>query len=279
MRGDMKRSGVQYHIPEGINGLELLTCSDANYHFSPHFHASYCIWLNTSSAETYTYKGNTGILQTGDIGIIAPGEVHSNRTFESESRQLLTFYLNADLLQKVASEIEGTTDSTMEFRTDFHSDKEAYRKLAMLWQTLIRSQSSLEQKSALYSVIALLINRYASVTQRHISIGREQKRTAKVIEQFHDRLDEDIKLDELAELVDCTPYYLIRFFKKAIGLTPHAYLLHLRLEKAKDLLRQGESIVDVAFATGFSDQSHLTRHFKVKFGMPPGAYRGQIQAN
>ncbi len=275
----MKRSGVQYHIPEGINGLELLTCSDANYHFLPHFHDSYCIWLNTSSAETYTYKGNSGILQTSDIGIISPGEVHSNSVFESESRQLLTFYLDTDLLQKVAAERAGESDALMEFRTDFHPDTEAYRKLTALWQILVNSKSSLERKSTLYEVISLLINRYASHTQRQLNIGREQKRTARVIEQFHDRLDEDLRLDELADLVDCTPYYLIHFFKKTIGLTPHAYLLHLRLEKAKNLLRQGQSIVDTAFATGFVDQSHLTRHFKVKFGITPGTYRGQILGN
>ena len=99
------------------------------------------------------------------------------------------------------------------------------------------------------------------------------------IEQFHDRIDEDLRLDELANLVDCTPYYLIRFFKKNIGMTPHAYLLHLRLEKAKNLLRQGHSIVDTAFATGFTDQSHLTRHFKAKFSIPPGVYQDQILSN
>ena len=282
----MKSSGVQYHIPEGINGLELLTCSDANYYFLPHFHDSYCIWLNTRSAETYTCKGHSGVLQTGEIGIISPGEVHSNGVFESESRQLLTFYLNADLLQKVAAERAGTSDTSMEFRTDFHPDPDAYRRLIALWQTLINSESSLERKSALYEVISLLINRYASHPQRQLDIGREQKRTAReqkrtarVIEQFNDRLDEDLRLDELADSVDCTPYYLIRFFKKAIGLTPHAYLLQLRLEKAKELLRQGQSIVDAAFATGFSDQSHLTRHFKIKFGITPGVYRGQVLGN
>ncbi len=106
-RGGMKRSGVQYHIPEGINGLELLTCSDVNYHFLPHFHDSYCIWLNTISAETYTYKGNSGILQTGEIGIISPGEVHSNRVFESESPSCLLFILTLISFRKSpAKELE-----------------------------------------------------------------------------------------------------------------------------------------------------------------------------
>ncbi len=275
----MKQNSVQYHIPEGINGLELLTCSDAGYHFSPHFHDSYCIWLNASSAETYTYKGNSGILQTGDVGIIAPGEVHSNSVFGSESRQLLTYYLNDDLLQAVALDISGRSDSSIELPTDFHSDTEAYMGLITLWQTLKTSKSTMERQSAFYEVLSLLINRYANPVQPEIDTGREQKRTSVVIEQFHDRIDEDLRLDELANLVDCTPYYLIRFFKKAIGMTPHAYLLHLRLEKAKNLLRQGHSIVDTAFATGFTDQSHLTRHFKAKLGIPPGVYQNQILSN
>ncbi|MFC1779110.1 helix-turn-helix domain-containing protein [Thermodesulfobacteriota bacterium] len=272
----MKQNSVQYHTPEGINGLELLTCSDAGYHFSPHFHDSYCIWLNISSAEAYTYKGNSGILQTGEVGIIAPGEVHSNSVVGSESRQLLTYYLNADRLQEVASDIAGLSDSSIELPTDFHSDPDAHIGLITLWQTLKNSQSTMERQSAFYEVLSLLINRYATPAQPSIDSGREQKRTSVVIELFHDRIDEDLRLDELAKLVDCTPYYLIRFFKKAIGMTPHAYLLHLRLERAKKLLRQGHSIVDTAFAIGFTDQSHLTRHFKTKFGIPPGVYQKQI---
>jgi len=275
----MKQNSIQYHIPEGIDGLELLTCSDAGYHFSPHFHDSYCIWLNASSAETYTYKGNSGILQTGDVGIISPGEVHSNSVVGSESRQLLTYYLNADILQAVASDITGRSDSSIELPTDFHSDAEAYMGLIALWQTLKTSQPKIERQSAFYEVLSLLISRYATPAQSAINAGREQKRTSVVIEQFHARIDEDVRLDELANLVDCSPYYLIRFFKKAVGMTPHAYLLHLRLEKAKNLLRQGHSIVDTAFSTGFTDQSHLTRHFKTKFGIPPGVYQNQILRN
>jgi len=275
----MKQNRVQYHTPEGFNGLELLTCSDADYHFSPHFHDSYCIWLNARSAEAYTYKGNSGILQTGDVGIIAPGEVHSNSVVGSESRQLLTYYLDADLLQAIASDIMGLSNPSVELPTDFHSDPEAHMGLITLWQALKTSQSTMERQSAFYEVLSLLINRYATPTQPVIDAGREQKRTSVVIEQFHDRIDEDLRLDELANLVNCTPYYLIRFFKKNIGMTPHAYLLHLRLEKAKNLLRQGHSIVDTAFATGFTDQSHLTRHFKAKFSIPPGVYQDQILSN
>lgn len=275
----MKRTGVRYYKPEEINGLELLTCTDANYHFSPHFHDSYCIWLNTSSAEAYSLRGNSGILHTGDIGIIAPGEVHSNCAFESEARQLVTFYLDSDRLQKVAAEVLGRSDSSVELRTAFHTDKTVFIGLVSLWKVLQNSKSTLERQSAFYNILSLIISRHITPSCKKLEVGKEQKRVTKVIEQFHERLDEDVRLDELSSIVDCTPYHLIRFFKKNIGLTPHSYLLQLRLEKAKSLLQQGQSIVDAAVATGFTDQSHLTRHFKLKFSLTPGAYRSQVLKN
>ncbi len=273
----MEHTGAQYFRPAEISGLEVLTCSDVNFHFKPHFHDSYCIWLNSSSAETYNHQGNSGILQPGDIGIIAPGEVHANSAFEAGSRQLLTFYLDSDQLQKISAEILGSSGSAVEFRTSFITDIEVSASLVALQQVLeISTKSSLMRQSTFYNVLSQLVCRYATPFVQELTIGREQQRISKIIEQFHDQLDEDIRLDELAQIVNCTPYYLIRFFKKSVGMTPHAYLLQLRLEKARNLLQQGQSIVSAAIDSGFTDQSHLTRHFKLKFGTTPGTYRRQI---
>jgi transcriptional regulator GlxA family with amidase domain len=57
------------------------------------------------------------------------------------------------------------------------------------------------------------------------------------------------------------------------GLPPHALQLALRIRKARRLLESGESIADVAAATGFADQSHLHRHFQRSLGLTPGEYR------
>ncbi len=273
----MKESRVQYYIPEKIDGLELLSCSDTSYHFTPHFHDSYCIWLSARGAEAYTHKGNTGLLSVGEIGIIAPGEVHSNNTaFAADSRQLLTFYLDDSSLRKISADILDGLDFSTEIRTDFHTDKELFTELFSLWQILRRSNSTLELQTSLYSTLALLINRYATSPYRETPVSHEKERVAKIIELFHQHLGDDMRLDELARQVDCTSYHLIRFFKKAVGLTPHAYLIQLRLEKARSLLRRGVSVVDASFSSGFTDQSHLTRHFKQKFGVTPGNYKQQV---
>ena len=64
-----------------------------------------------------------------------------------------------------------------------------------------------------------------------------------------------------------------RTFVKRHGMPPHAYWLMHRLNRARDQLRAGRHIADVAFETGFADQSHFGRWFKRAFGISPGLYR------
>jgi AraC-like DNA-binding protein len=59
-------------------------------------------------------------------------------------------------------------------------------------------------------------------------------------------------------------------------MAPHAYLNQIRLERARQLLSAGEPSAQVAAATGFVDQSHLTRRFKGAFGVTPGQYRAAL---
>ncbi len=64
----------------------------------------------------------------------------------------------------------------------------------------------------------------------------------------------------------------MRVFRQETGLPPHTYLIQLRINQAKAHLQAGETIAEVAAATGFSDQSHLTRRFKRIVGVTPGQY-------
>jgi AraC family transcriptional regulator len=73
--------------------------------------------------------------------------------------------------------------------------------------------------------------------------------------------------------VNTDPSHLTRLFKKATGLTPHRYLIMIRVDRARRLLLStDESIAEVAAHVGFADQSHLNRHFKRIVGITPGAF-------
>ena len=69
------------------------------------------------------------------------------------------------------------------------------------------------------------------------------------------------------------PSHLVRVFRREYGLPPHRYVVGRRLDRARPLLLAGMPIADVAAATGFHDQSHLTRHFRALLGTTPGAFR------
>ncbi|NJK27486.1 MAG: helix-turn-helix transcriptional regulator [Coleofasciculaceae cyanobacterium SM2_3_26] len=79
-----------------------------------------------------------------------------------------------------------------------------------------------------------------------------------------------ITIGELAALVCLSEYHFIRSFKKSAGMTPYRYILHKRLELARDLILDTKMrLVDIAIACGFSSQSHMTRLFKRHFHQTP----------
>ena len=267
---------IHYFRPFGFNEIELLSCLDVSFNFPAHFHHTYCIWFNRSGGEQYTQRGSTNILQSASFSIVAPGEVHANRTIDYSTRSLMTFYVQPALLQSVIRQLGSITSASVEFKSGFYRDPECLELLARLFGTLQYSTSALEKESALLETFFLLTGRHAVTKTQESAIGNEKTRVRRVIDLLQDRLAEDISLNELAECFNCTPFHLIRFFKKESGLTPYAYLLRLRLERARELICQGRALVDTALETGFADQSHLTRHFKTLYGIPPGVFKRQI---
>ncbi|WP_262061436.1 helix-turn-helix transcriptional regulator [Streptomyces sp. STR69] len=91
-------------------------------------------------------------------------------------------------------------------------------------------------------------------------------------ELLDERVTEGIALDEAALLVHAHPAHLVRAFSGAYGIAPHQYLMSRRVDRARRLLLDGRPPGEVAAATGFYDQSHLTRHFRKLVGVTPGRY-------
>jgi AraC-like DNA-binding protein len=93
---------------------------------------------------------------------------------------------------------------------------------------------------------------------------------------LHERLAEPITVAALADEAGMDRFRLSRAFARAYGLPPHAYLLSLRLNQARQRLVAGEPPAAVAAACGFTDQAHLTREFRRRMGLTPGAYRRAV---
>lgn len=93
-------------------------------------------------------------------------------------------------------------------------------------------------------------------------------------EMVEARLDGDIGLTDLAAATDLAPQRFARSFKLATGFTPHQYLIERRIQRAQALLvRTDEPIAEIAYACGFSSQSHMTSLFTKRLGFTPGRVR------
>jgi len=87
-------------------------------------------------------------------------------------------------------------------------------------------------------------------------------------------LSDSVELMELAEIAGLSIFHFARQFKHSKGITPHHYLVSRRVGRAKELMAETSvSLSDIAFASGFAYQSHLTRHFRQIVGITPGQFR------
>jgi AraC-like DNA-binding protein len=89
---------------------------------------------------------------------------------------------------------------------------------------------------------------------------------------FASRLD----LETIAGAAGLNKFSLVRQFRDALGTTPHAYVVMLRVNRARELLAAGSSPADVALEVGFSDQAHMTRWFLRVCGVTPAGYVRQV---
>lgn len=114
-----------------------------------------------------------------------------------------------------------------------------------------------------YSVRKPKIKQYLS--------GLSKSQIELVIEYIRSNLDKNLGLKELALLLHMSPHYFCHLFKQSMGMTPHQYVIKIRVHRAKELLLTGKfSIAQVALMVGFANQSHLNRHFKKIVGVTPG---------
>lgn len=105
-------------------------------------------------------------------------------------------------------------------------------------------------------------------------VNRLQPHHLRKIDRFIERNIEGVlRIDDLARLVGLSRYHFLRCFKRATGVSPMQYVLAARVDRARRLLAEGaESIAAIAYATGFSSQSHLNTTFKRHLGVTPGAF-------
>ena len=124
---------------------------------------------------------------------------------------------------------------------------------------------------AVAAVLAGTNGRAPAASRRH-----ERQITA-ALRRIEASADEPLTIADLARDAAMSPYHFLRSFRAVVGMTPHQFILHTRLNRAAVRLRRTtDSISAIAFAAGFNDLSTFNRRFQRVMGRSPSAYRAAL---
>ncbi|MGW4587557.1 AraC family transcriptional regulator [Amycolatopsis thermoflava] len=246
----------------GPAGIRLVTASFHSHHFVPHAHSEYAIAAVERGVEAVRYRGGTEHAPAGSLLLLDAEAIHAGRPAVAEGWDYRVFYVPPELLAELAGHRPRFTAVTPH-------DPALARRLARLHRAAA-PLPALEE--ALSSVLA----RYSGAA---VAEPAEPATVRRVRRALADDLQHTPSLDELAALAGMPRFRLLRAFRRATGVTPHGYLLQLRLRHAQQLLAAGHPVARAAADSGFHDQSYLHRHFRRVFGATPGSFaRNDVQA-
>jgi len=236
-------------------------------------HESFAVAVMEEGVTESTCRGTLNIASPGSLIVINPGDVHTGYPADDMGYTYRAMFPDVPLLQWVASEMAMRRRDIPYFSAPIIQDRQLARLACHLHTVLERSTSKLKQESLFLETFARIIARYADNCSVSLSVGREHQAVKQVREYLEAYYAKNVSLEQLADIANLSPFYLARVFSNEVGLPPHAYLTQVRVWRAKKLLSLGWSIAQVAFETGFMDQSHLNRQFKRFIGVTPGQCR------
>ncbi len=269
---------VKIWRPPTLPRLELLRATYVTQTFARHTHEGFAVGVIEAGALGFFYRGENVTAARGAINLANPDEAHTGRAAVREGWTYRMFYMDAEVLREVGSQVAGRKVQMPFFQTGVIQDDSLARVIRDLHISLEdESVSTIEQESRFLRMVSLLIRRHSDAPPALHRIGNERHAVLKTRQFMDSRYNEEISIRQLASLAGLSPFHFIRVFAATMGIPPHAYLNQVRVRKARELLASGLPLAETAYETGFADQSHLTRHFKRILGITPGRYRNFVQ--
>ena len=231
----------------------------------PHFHETFSIGFFTKGGCRYKVGQKDEIIKSGETRIISPYELH--QTYEGKW-EYLHFDVNYKTLLNIIKDIR--QDEIINFSLD------AKLKNNFLTQKAFELYKHLNEENLIVEEYFLDLAKGIYINfDKECKIDYHKSRLSKAIDYIYQNYaDSSLSVEKIAKNLDLSPYYFVRSFNKHFGITPHRFILSLRVEKAKQMiLKNDASFAVIAQMCGFSDQSHMIRMFKKILGYKPGILR------
>lgn len=265
-----------YWQSKRIAGMSLLRADFAAQQFSPHTHDAFVIAVTEAGGAEISSRRITEKVGRATLFVSNPEESQSARMDEGERWRYRAFYLTRPAIDAVGRSLG--IKAAPYFMRNMLRDADLIEKFGRLHQVLETNGDDLCADELAVDAFSQLFHRYGSGGGQPEPAPACRAIAGRIIDLMHARYSENLGLDELAGVAGLTRFQLIGLFKRSVGLTPHAYLIHIRLNAACRLLKRGVTLAESALAAGFCDQSALTRHFKRCYGITPRQFAAAARA-
>lgn len=257
MRTETRREWVRSGGAPGPGGVEYAWARFVSHRFPLHAHDTWVIGAVIEGAKSSRHGHRLLTAGRGELMLFNPYEEHSSFG-HGEPWTFVGVYPGRGLMQDWFGEAR--------FTNPLVRSPALARRIMALCRTLESGEPALAGHELLAEAVSPLLSLPAP------SMREAGPQVRRVRELLDAELERDLGLDELARAADLQPLALLRSFRKAVGCTPHTYRTARRLAAAKDALKRGEPVAQVAAGLGFCDQSHLTRVFRRWTGSTPSAF-------
>ena len=269
-------------LPCAADGMSAVEAR-SSMAFARHSHQQFGVGVIESGAQKSV--SGSGLVQAGpgDTIMVNPGEVHDGAPLGGGARAWRMLYIDPSHIAAAMRGLQQASDGRCELPPVLHDGRLAASFRALY--ALVTSASAPARPLLREQLLLVLLARAARRTTPSL-----RSITAPVvlapgrlppIGRARQRIDDDpsaqVSLAELA--LDCglSQFQVLRAFAAVTGLTPHAYQLQRRIETARGLIARGAPLSEAAIASGFADQSHMTRVFVRTYGVSPGQYAAAMR--
>lgn len=258
--------GIRYYRDAQLPFFELKLCDVSGLCYKKHSHEEYSLGMVEIGSSSFWYDGRNTVVGPKNFVLIPPGLIHACNPLPDIHWQYKMLFIAAGWLRKF---LEG-------------------RKLPLLGRPLVNDKVKPGCFQRLCTKLTSLANPldketavlafFEQATQGMGAQSRDNRinvlpKLAVIREYLQDNYRQRITLDELEQISGLNKFSIIRSFKEEFHIPPHMYQTLLRINDAKKMLRQSRPIIEVAYETGFYDQSHFQKVFKSHTGVTPEKYR------
>lgn len=249
--------------------VECRYSTDSGRHYKPHIHKTFSVGAIDQGEAIFQVEGELAKLTPGSLALINPETLHSCNPPELCKRSYYTLYLDVEWCLKLQQSL-WQIDKFSPVRSIILEDDSIYQQYISAMKSLMDNWNQSEKEQ-------ILVGLTKSIFLRTCEPVSAKNKSSLDIDQLKQQLcsdlDTDISIKQLSSKLHANPFTLLRKFKTATGITPHAYRLNCRIELAKKLIQEGLDLSQVAIECGFFDQSHFHRHFKAITTVTPKEYQ------